>query len=316
MYSATNKSIYKKIIMALMLNLLLSSFVFSQEWTLKKGWGLLGANSDIINFSNIDLGCVEKLYIYDKTSTPHKWIVYPDNSSTTIRKGKGFWINMKKDCTITTDLVENPDLIRNVKTETILVNGIERKYKIYIPENLSPDASVMFYFHGARTTPGDIRFAGIHNPILKLANENNIIAIYPLSSFSVVGGEFNWTHSLAKEEEYFDKLLQYLIDTYPKINAKKVYVTGHSSGASFALNLAGTRANKIAAAGITSGRVSLNSENDGFTNDNISTPLIAFHGINDTITQGMENSIDLWHTLENKGTLNFYFYIILGVNVS
>ena len=45
-------------------------------------------------------------------------------------------------------------------------------------------------------------------------------------------------------------------------------------------------------------------DNIDFINDDISTPIIAFHGLLDNITAGMEQSVDLWHEIENKGTID------------
>jgi len=309
----TKKSTHKQSITIIAIYLFLSAFLFSQTWTLTKGWDLLGANSDITDFSKFPSDCVNSVFVYKNTNTANKWDIYPDNPLASVKQGKGFWINTKKDCTF----LYNP-LANALEINHIDVNGEERAYKTYIPENLTNDASLVFYFHGGRrldnrggkgeTTAEKLEresrvllFANKDHHLSKLAKDDNTIVVFPLGTLDDT--EFNWRDK-DKEIPYFDKLVEYFKATYPQINSKKIYTTGHSSGAIFSTVLAGKRPDVIAAAAASSGRVNL-YKNDvlkyPFINDGKSIPLIALHGENDNKTNGMEETLDNWHFYENKG---------------
>ena len=205
---------------------------------------------------------------------------------------------------------------------TLNLNGVTREYRFYKPDSLSNGASLMFYFHGSRPINASLRVPdNLQDGLLQGANEShifnelartdNIMIVYPLSTIRDYGGgikDASWSHS-DTEVAYFDKLVEHFTSTYSELGNSKIYVTGHSSGAIFSFKLAGERASVIAGAGAVSSRFNLIKNGQlvngvNFTNDGISTPLIAFHGLNDIKTQGMENSVDTWHTIENKGTLN------------
>ena len=307
------------------LQLLFSVFLFSQEWTLSKGWELLGAESDISDLSVFDLKCIEKIYSYKhNASTP--WSVYPNGALKSISKGQGFWAHIKKDCTINTDAGNSPapdngdsgngSNGKNNDAEpsihNIDVNGVNRLYKVYKPSSLSDDVSLLFYFHGSimsstkRDTDNLLRFATKYYPVSKLGKANNMMVVYPLSRITEDGIAF-WAHKPDDELMYFDKLLEHILATYPSVNAKQIYISGHSSGAAFSFKLAGYRPNKVAAAISVAGRIGLVGKgevNYPFFGDNLSTPLIAFYGETDIRTDKMEAHFDEWHKRENQGTLN------------
>ncbi len=313
--------IYKKIIVFIVAQLLFSSFLFSQFWSIKEGWHLLGSNSNISDMSKLKPRCIDKIYSYNKMEESI-WLTYPGDL-TSLKKGQGFWIKATADrCKINTFILENPNNNGKMTRATLDLNGVTREYRFYKPNNLNNNASLMFYFHGSaiiNTNVGNLdnladglfKSANEDHILNKLARDENMMIIYPLSTVKDYGeGRKNasWSHS-DTEVTYFDKLVEHFISTYPELSNKKIYVSGHSSGAIFSFQLAGERATIIAGAGAVSSRFNLIKNGkliDGvdFINDNISTPLIAFRGLNDDRTEGMEESVDVWHSKENKGTTN------------
>ncbi len=311
--------ICKKLIAFVFLQLLFSSLLFSQTWSLGEGWHLIGSDSKIDDMTKIKTSCVNKIYVYNKGGAS-AWLAYPGDL-TSIKKGQGLWIQINnRRCKINTDLLEDPNKNGELSLATLDLNGATREYRFYKPNNLSDDASLMFFFHGSliiNTNVGNLD--SLKDGLLpnkqhifnELARTENMMIVYPLSTIRDYGeGRKNgsWGHS-DTEVAYFDALVDHFLSTYPKLSNKKIYVSGHSSGAIFSFKLAGERAKIVAGAGAVSSRFNLMKEGklvDGvdFINDSLSTPLIAFRGLNDDRTYGMEESVDVWHTTENKGTLN------------
>ncbi len=97
--------------------------LFSYQIDLKEGWNLVGATEDIIT-SNIVAkdSCADFVWSY-QNGKDNKWSLYVINdenfSYTTfpklikIKKGDGFWIRAKKDCTIETKKIRNMPIKEN-----------------------------------------------------------------------------------------------------------------------------------------------------------------------------------------------------------
>jgi poly(3-hydroxybutyrate) depolymerase len=194
---------------------------------------------------------------------------------------------------------------------TINVNGENRRFKFYVPENLpSEGVSLVFRFHGstpASTNPNiqnDPTSSITKNYILnKIANDENIIAVYPEGT--IQGTQINWTDT-ERNLGFFDEMLKYFEETFDNIDSNRIYTCGHSSGAIFSYVLAGFREDKIAAAVPVSGQYSLtkNPEKSTFTGNDISVPIRAYNGTNDGIVnhQGAYNNMCVWSEKENKGS--------------
>lgn len=310
--------ISKKIIPLIIIHLLLSSSLFSQTWSLKTGWELLGSNKAITDLSVFNSECVNGVFAYKKGDSSI-WETYPSGDLTSIDEGQGFWVYMKKDCDFDTLASRGDMIIKRVEVNATST----REYKFYKPNSLENDASLLFYFHGEIGMANDDNEYTITNGgaltnynkdyiLSTMANTENIIVAYPLGSIFFYPSTkflpkktFNWNDD--SNLIFFDKMVEYITTTYPQINKKKIYVTGFSNGASFSFRLAGARVNVLAGASATSSRYGLIKNGvlreEPFLNDNLSTPLIAFHGLKDNLTLGMEESLDNWHTIENKGSL-------------
>lgn len=211
----------------------------------------------------------------------------------------------------------NKTQISSLPIEDIVLNGKNREYSFYKPENLTSDASLIFYFHGSIFLQGEnkslkdgVLSSNKYHILNEIAKEHNAIVVYPYSSVydsdNAKASAIAYWREEGDEIAYFDKLVEHFKSTYSQINDKKIYVSGHSSGASFSFRLAGLRANIIAAAAPVSGSKSIRKNAQitvDFTNDGISTPIIAFRGENDFLTKGMKENMDTWQEVENKGTI-------------
>ena len=321
--------IYKKIISLIAMHLLLSSFLFPQTWSLKTGWDLLGSDKAITDLSVFNSQCVKKVYAYKKGGSSI-WETYPDGDLTSIDEGQGFWVDMKKDCDFNTLASKGDMIIKSVEINATST----REYKFYKPNNLANDASLLFYFHGeigvlndgneyTLTNGGALTGFNKDYILSTIANTENIIVAYPLGSVFFYPSTkfapkkvFNWNNN--SNLTFFDKMVDYLTTTYPQINKKKIYITGFSNGASFSFRLAGERASVLAGASATSGRYGLVkngvTRDEAFLNDGISTPMIAFHGLDDRKTADMEETTNDWHTLENKGSLDGATKVQVSIN--
>ena len=196
-----------------------------------------------------------------------------------------------------------------INRDTIKVDNQDRNFKFYVPQNLSEDASLVFRFHGSVGISADPDKA-LPDPVFgvredyvlnQIADTENIVVVFPVGSKG--GTSIGWTN---KDEElkFFDEMLEYFKLQVPKINFDKVYVCGHSSGAIFSFVLAGSRADKIAAAVPVSGQYRLvQGKNDSFVSDNFSVPLRAYNGTIDGSVnyQSAYRNMNIWEELENKG---------------
>ncbi|WFD11802.1 hypothetical protein [Tepidibacter hydrothermalis] len=187
---------------------------------------------------------------------------------------------------------------------TIDVNGEDRRFKFYVPENLASEGvSLVFRFHGSSNPEGDPTDGITKNYILnKIANDENIIVVYPEGYIEY--GSKGWNNT-EKNLAFFDEMLKYFEETFDNIDSNRIYTCGHSSGAIFSYALAGFREDKIAAAVPVSGQYCLTKhpEKNTFTDNNVSVPIRAYNGIDDGIVnhEAAYNNMSIWSEKENKG---------------
>ena len=213
-----------------------------------------------------------------------------------------------------------------VHKQSVTVDGKERKFSLYIPAEVSGKASIVFLFHGANklNLPGGPVYLYEKDKFQfnKIAKMNNIIMVYPTAIER--NGELKWDSSKDSTDlEFFDKMIDYLSSTLNtehsvQANMKKVYVTGHSSGAIFSFALAGYKADKITASVPVSGQFSISRDNEtvNFINDNISVPLRAYNGTKDSVVDydGAYANMKLWQEKENKGVANNFTTSSITIN--
>lgn len=187
----------------------------------------------------------------------------------------------------------------NLPTGTVTVDGLERSYRFYIPENL-PDGPVplLISVHGADgrdwAFPQESRFAA-------LAEAEGIILANPLSQIAA-GNEGEWQlntppdarHDLAFIEAIIDALSSsYAIDT------SRIYATGYSIGSMFTYELACHLSDRFAAIASFAGTMPVNpiscDTGRGF-------PVLHIHGDSDSII-AYGNAWD-WKAWDEVGTMH------------
>jgi polyhydroxybutyrate depolymerase len=135
----------------------------------------------------------------------------------------------------------SPPPIGSYKTDTLTVDTLKRRFNYYLPENLKPNAKLVFVFHGSHSSAATIREQTAYQ-FDYLANDNNFIAVYPSgfegswndcrasANYSANTNNINDPAFITAMIEYFDK--QY------KINLDQIFALGLSNGGQFVYRLA------------------------------------------------------------------------------
>ena len=135
----------------------------------------------------------------------------------------------------------------SLPTGTLTVNGVERSYRFYIPENL-PDGPrpLLIAVHGADgrdwAFPQESRFA-------QLAEAEGIILANPLSEL-LAGNEGEWQLNTPPDARHDIAFIEAIIDDLASgysIDASRVYATGYSIGSMFTYELACQLSDRFAA---------------------------------------------------------------------
>ncbi|MCY6370693.1 alpha/beta hydrolase family esterase [Clostridium ganghwense] len=189
---------------------------------------------------------------------------------------------------------------------TINVNGQNRRFKFYVPENLSREGvSLVFRFHGSVSISQDPIDSVTKNYILnQIANDENIIVVYPAGTAGAEDTMITWNDT-EKNLAFFDEMVKCFEKTFDNIDSNRIYTCGHSSGAIFSFTLAGFREDKIAAAVPVSGQYNLtkNPEKSTFIGNDISVPIRAYNGTEDRSVnyQAASDNMRVWAEKENRG---------------
>jgi polyhydroxybutyrate depolymerase len=172
-------------------------------------------------------------------------------------------------------------------TRTIVVNGVERTYRIHIPpalpENITP--ALVYVLHGGGGTGEGMERTLTLGGFNVLADKYNFIVVYPY------GIEKNWNDGRknvtdpAHEQNiddvgFFSALIDNLTSEF-NIDAKRIYVTGISNGAMMSYRLAFEIPEKIAAIAPVAGAI----PTDLLTTNIFQLPVsvCAISGINDPL---------------------------------
>jgi polyhydroxybutyrate depolymerase len=138
---------------------------------------------------------------------------------------------------------------------TITVDGLERTYTLNLPPNYydASDFSLVIAMHGGG---GSAQQFESTNKLTEKANAAKFIVVYPegVQSTGILKAR-SWNaggccdYAVAQninDIKFISLLIDKLVATY-KIDAKKVYATGHSNGGMLSYRLACELSNKIAA---------------------------------------------------------------------
>lgn len=174
---------------------------------------------------------------------------------------------------------ENPvdgELIPGVHQWKVTVNGVERKFKYFMPVSISTSKSISLIIdlhseyklsENAEEIPDPLENISSSNFINQLAIKENCIVVFP------VGTQAKLT--IDKKEEdyicwakdqyqdnipYIDALVEYMKRCTPAIDPNRIYATGYSDGAVFSCVLGIHRSNVFAAIAPFLGIRDLNEE--------------------------------------------------------
>ena len=174
-----------------------------------------------------------------------------------------------------------------VKTDTntyieITSGNITRRFIIYLPKGYKNTVQhpLILVFHGYASNPFSLEKFTHFNSI---ANQNNVILVYPEGTTSLVGLR-GWDTGLhptirANDVLFVSNILNKLQSNLC-VNPQKIYAAGFSNGGGFVAKLACQLSNRIAAFASVSG-----SYVTAFKTCNALRPLpiIEFHGTKDTV---------------------------------
>ena len=133
-------------------------------------------------------------------------------------------------------------------TETLVYDGENREYILYVPEsyNGTVNVPVVFSFHGGAGYAEDFIYTNDMRPI---ADTANFIAIYPQGAIDPDGGTTSWIHKAPTDHDdvfFIEAIINSVIENF-LIDQSRIYACGYSEGAIFSYEL-GCRLNyKIAA---------------------------------------------------------------------
>ncbi len=226
-----------------------------------------------------------------------------------------------------------PQIESGLFTKTIFVDGLNRKYAIYIPENIENiTLPLIFELHGGGIYIDDMTGkSGYKTPYklwMNLAESEKFIVIYPEG----INGSYNkptWNdcrgdcivNSNADDVHFIETLINEISDNYA-IDQNRIYVSGTSNGGFMALRLAVELNNKIAAVAAIASAMPAVSEciqpyspisvlfMNG-TDDNhmpyyggyVSNPPNPDHGS----AQSTENSVNFWINFNHTDTVPITF---------
>lgn len=139
------------------------------------------------------------------------------------------------------------------KQMNITVDGQNRQYWLYVPNNVKSKTSLVFCCHGTGGHSGD-KTPNFNS----IADSEGIIVVYPQGNtfyFPIFGGNSPGWHSTGEDSEdipFFRAIIDEVGKSY-SINKKKVYFCGFSNGGMMAYSVASTCADMFAAFASISG---------------------------------------------------------------
>ena len=148
----------------------------------------------------------------------------------------------------------------NTHIRNIIFDGIDRSYRIHIPENLSinNEPSLLFVLHGGGGDAEGMELLVTQGGFNKISDENNLIVVYPN------GYEKNWNDGRNKNDSshqeniddvgFISQIIDDLIQEF-NIDQNKVYCTGISNGAMMSYRLSLDISEKIAAIAPVAGSI-------------------------------------------------------------
>jgi polyhydroxybutyrate depolymerase len=169
--------------------------------------------------------------------------------------------------------------------KSITVDGVERSYILHIPPGYSSSTHLplVFVLHGMGGTAESFKSK---SGMSAKADQENFVAVYPnaLGNPSVWNSNLSDISSKGVDDVGFIRVLLDRLEHDLRIDRRRVYCSGFSSGAIMSYLLGAKLSHRLAAIGIVSGTVG-NRAPDGkiriIPTPSDPVPVIAFHGRKD-----------------------------------
>ena len=197
----------------------------------------------------------------------------------------------------------------NSNTESIVHDGEDREYLMYVPDSYDGTNSVpiLFNFHGFG---GSVEEFMENADLRSVAETNTFILVYPQGS--CLEGSSHWNpcpngpdnKSVADDFGFVEAMINQISSEY-YIDLDRVYEGGYSNGGMMAYGLANYKSDLIAAVASVSGTM-LNCT--GSTNHPM--PVVHLHGTSDDVVSyngstdwnSVESTLDYWINFNNTTT--------------
>ncbi len=205
--------------------------------------------------------------------------------------------------------VNSESCYSNTNVQTIVHDGVNREYVLYIPDSYdeASSAPLMFNFHG---------FGGVASSYMKnadmraVAESNTFILVYPQGSCSE--GSSHWNpcpiggdnKSTTDDLGFVEAMINKISSQY-NVNKARIYATGYSNGGMMAYGLANYKSNLIAAVASVSGAML-----DCIGSTSHPMPIVHIHGTSDNVIpyngnsaySSVQNTLDHWIDFNNTTT--------------
>ena len=197
----------------------------------------------------------------------------------------------------------------NSNTESLIHDGINREYFLYVPDSYDGTTAVpiLFNFHGFGGSVEEfIEYADLRS----VAETNTFILVYPQGS--CLEGSSHWNpcpngpdnKSEADDFGFIEAMINQISSEY-NIDLDRVYAGGYSNGGMMAYGLANYKSDLIAAVASVSGTM-LNCT--GSTNHPM--PVVHLHGTSDDVVSyngstdwnSVQSTLDYWINFNNTTT--------------
>ena len=197
----------------------------------------------------------------------------------------------------------------NTNAQTLVHDGINREYVLYIPNSYDGTSAVplMLNFHGFGGSASDyVQEADIRS----LAEADTFILVYPQGSCS--DGSSHWNacptggdnKSDADDFGFVESIINDISSQY-NVDLERVYAAGYSNGGMMAYGLANYKSDLIAAVASVSGAML-----DCIGSKSHPMPVLHLHGTSDGVIpyngssdwSSVENTLDYWINFNNTIT--------------
>jgi polyhydroxybutyrate depolymerase len=163
-----------------------------------------------------------------------KWFLYLILTLVLIIAGLYFYF-------IYLDTPEKPATSGELKSTQLEIDGLARDFMFYIPENIKPDAALIFVLHGSGSKGEHMRI-GTSYGYETLADREGFIVAYPTgfdNHWNDCRGSANYAANTENIDDpaFFRAMIDYLAENYT-ISRQRVYATGLSNGGHMAYRLA------------------------------------------------------------------------------